>query len=138
MIAVPLTTGPWQKLAMDIKGTLRVGQHKYLLVVMDYYTKWSEVIGLRKIDSKAIIKALSKIFSTFGLSEQIVSDNRRQFISGTIKKFFKNLRIEHQLVALYSPSQNSLVERFNHVLKEKIVEAVKQNWYVENTILKAV
>ena len=88
---------------MDIKGPLRVGQHKYLLVVMDYYTKWPEVIGLRKIDSKAIIKALSNIFSTFGLPEQIVSDNERQFISGTLKKFFKNLRIEHQLVALYSP-----------------------------------
>ena len=120
---VTLPKGPWQKVAIDIKGPIKGGTYPYLLVLMDYYSKWPEVIGLYSITSKVIINVLIGIFARCGVPRELVSDNGRQFISEEMKMFLEKLQVRHRTVALYSPKQNGLVERFNRFLAEKLAEA---------------
>ena len=52
---VPLPKGPWDKIVMDIKGPLQ-DRPRYLLVLVDYYSKWPEVFGLQTIIAQKVIK----------------------------------------------------------------------------------
>ena len=71
-VALPRT--PWERIAMDIKGPLKEGPFKYLLVVVDSYSKWPEVTGLTSITSRNIIMALRWMFGRFGYPKKIVTD----------------------------------------------------------------
>ena len=64
----------------------------------------------------------------FGLAKTIVSDKGKQLISKEVEAFLADLGISHHRVALYSPKQNGLIERFNRVLSEKFKEATKFDW----------
>ena len=103
MVPVALPSGPWKKLAVDIKGPFKRTDPKYLLVVMDYYTKWPEVCGLKTITSTKVINCLDAIFRRFGLPNELVSDNGKQFTSKEFKRFTKNNGIEHNRVPVYNP-----------------------------------
>ena len=67
MTSVP-NGGPWQILAADILEVLISRHHnRYLLVVMDYFTKWAEAIPLRDQTAVSISAAVIKICCSFGL-----------------------------------------------------------------------
>ena len=131
---VPLPRKAWDKIAVDLKGPMTKGHSKYLLVFVDYYSKWPEVIGMNSITSESVISGMRKVFARFGLPRELVSDNGTQFVSREIETFLRELGISHRTVALYAPQQNGLVERFNRVLSDKIKEAERFKWNVDRTI----
>jgi len=54
-------TGPWQDLAVDLMGPMPGGEN--LLVVVDYYSRYYEVVVMRSTTSPKIIAALTEIFA---------------------------------------------------------------------------
>ncbi|KAL0463137.1 UNVERIFIED_CONTAM: hypothetical protein Slati_0201300 [Sesamum latifolium] len=67
---------------MDIVGPfpLASGQKKFLLVAIDYFTKWVEAEPLARITDWEVMKFIWKnIICRFGLSRELISDNNRQF-----------------------------------------------------------
>lgn len=59
-------------------------------------------------------------FSMFGNPNQIVSDNRPQFVSYEFVNFLPNRGISHCRTAVYTPQQNSEVECFNRTVKKAV------------------
>ena len=117
---VPLPSGPWRKLSLDIAGEFVAAPraHRYMLVAIDYFSKWPEAATCEYVTSSAVITFLTTLFDRFGLVEEIVTDNGPQFISSEFTSFLSSLGIRHSRSALYSPQTNSEVERFNRVMKE--------------------
>ena len=74
---------PWQDLAADLMGPLPNG--KYVLVVLEYCSRYFEVSVIRRVISAVIIHCLEKMFTTHGLPCSIKTDNGRQFISEEFK-----------------------------------------------------
>ncbi|XP_045072731.1 proline-, glutamic acid- and leucine-rich protein 1-like isoform X6 [Coregonus clupeaformis] len=68
---------PFERVAMDLVGTLLKAArgHEYILVVVDYATKFPEAIPLRNISSKGIGKELFMLFSRVGLPKTILTDH---------------------------------------------------------------
>ena len=131
---VPLPHRPWDKIALDLKGPIAGSKYKYLLVIMDYYSKWPEVIGVKTITAINIINKLKQLFSRYGIPKVVVSDNGTQFVAKETSMFFEQLKIQHHKVALYAPHQNGLVERFNKILAERIAESKKMGWNLDQTL----
>nr|GEY44923.1 reverse transcriptase domain-containing protein [Tanacetum cinerariifolium] len=82
----PLTpiTAPWSfyKWGIDIAGPFpeEPGKVKFLIVVMDYFTKWIEAKSVATITGSQVKKLMwDNIMCRFGLSREIVSDNGKQF-----------------------------------------------------------
>jgi len=106
------------------------------VVVFDLHLKWPDVMMCGTITTAKIIEFLSSLFSRFGLVEEVISDNGRQFVSAEFDQFLSNLGIKHRYTALYNPQANGAIERFNRVLKGGIkagmadgcsfAEAIKQ------------
>lgn len=75
----------WQDLAADLMGPLPSGE--YVLVVVDYYSRYFEVGILKSVTSATIIGSLERIFCTHGLLQSLKTDNGPQFTS---EEFFGN------------------------------------------------
>jgi len=129
---------PWRKIAIDIAGEFQAApsHQRFLVVVFDLHAKWPEVMVCGTITTAKIIEFLSSLFSRFGLVDEVISDNGRQFVSAEFDQFLSNLGIKHRYTALYNPQANGAIERFNRVLKDGIkagmadgcsfAEAIKQ------------
>ena len=63
----------WQEVAADLLGPLPTGE--YLLVVVDYFSRWMEVDVLRSTTSATIIKCLDSHFARYGVPVGLRTDN---------------------------------------------------------------
>ena len=57
-------SGPWQDIAIDVLGPLPSGEN--LLVVVDYYSRFSEVVIMHSTTFRKMIEALTPIFTRYG------------------------------------------------------------------------
>ena len=69
-------TKPWQRIHVDFAFC-----HRMFQVVIDSHSKWSEVVEMKSTTSTATIQELRRMFVTYGIPEQLASDNGPQFIS---------------------------------------------------------
>jgi transposase InsO family protein len=119
---------PWITIGIDIMGpfptTLR--NKRFLLVVVDYFTRWVELFSLRSTTSTDIANILTnEVFSRFGIPRFIVSDNGPQFVSNLFQNFCETLNIKQNLTANYHP-QSNMTERVNRTLKPMIAIYAQQ------------
>ncbi|MCI52328.1 gypsy retrotransposon integrase-like protein, partial [Trifolium medium] len=73
---------PFAWWGMDILGSFptRSGQNKYLIVTVDYFTKWTEAEPLAKISAFNILRLFKRnILARFGVPPAVVTDNGTQF-----------------------------------------------------------
>ena len=79
------STQPFERLNMDFKGPLpTVSRNQYILTVVDEFSRFPFAIPCKDMESSTVIKALSSIFSLFGLPSYIHSDR------GPIRRYPKN------------------------------------------------
>lgn len=100
---------------MDIMGPFprSIRQNEYLLVVVDYFSKWVEVFPMRSAKSTSIVCILNKeIFSRWGTPAFIVSDRGTQFTSNLLDQLCKQWQVTQKLTTAYHP-QSNLTERIN-------------------------
>jgi RNase H-like domain found in reverse transcriptase/Reverse transcriptase (RNA-dependent DNA polymerase)/Integrase zinc binding domain/Integrase core domain len=125
---VPLPAGPWKKLSLDIAGEFITAPHhqRFIIVAMDYYTKWPEAAVCGHATSAAVIDFLTGLFDHYGIVEEIATDNGVQFTSEEFTSFLQRLGIRHCRSALYSPQANAEVERFNRTIKSGLKAALAE------------
>jgi hypothetical protein len=120
---------PWHTIGIDIMGPLPVTsrQKRYLLVIVDYFTRWVELFPMTTTTSTDIAQVLIKeVCSRFGLPKYILSDNGPQFVSDLFHKFCSLLGIEQKFTANYHP-QTNMTERVNRTLKPMLAIFAKNH-----------
>ena len=115
-------TKPWQRIHIDFAGPF-LGTS--FLVIVDAHSKWPEVFEMSSTSTAKTISTLRHLFATYGLPEQVVSDNGPQFTSEDFEIFMKNNGIKHIRCAPYHPSSNGAVERFNQTFKQALRATAK-------------
>ena len=109
---------PWQRVHIDFAGPF-IG-HMYLIVI-DAHSKWVEVIMMTSTTAEKTITELHKIFASYGLPEQLVTDNGPQFTSSEFDVFMKCNGIKHILTAPYHPKSNREAERTVQTFKNSLL-----------------
>ena len=109
-----MPTGPWQDIAVDLMGPMPTGES--LLVVVDYYSRYYEVVIMHSTTSRRIINALNEIFARYGFPHSLKSDNGAQFVSEEFERFLQEANIEHRTSPPLWPQANSEVEGQNRTL----------------------
>lgn len=123
-----LPSKAWVDTAVDFLGPLPSGD--YLLVIIDYYSRYKEIKIMRSISTTDTIKVLKEIFSRTGNPASITADNGRQFCSQEFKTFCTEQGIKLFNTIPYWPQQNGEVERQNRdILKRlRISQCEKSDW----------
>ena len=133
MIPLPIIEEPFQRIAMDIVGSLprsRQG-HRYILVICDYATRYPEAFPLKAIDAPHVTEELMKFFSWVGVPKEILTDQGTNFMSKLLTELYRMLHIQPIHTSPYHPQTDGLVERFNRTLKamlNKLVRDEGKDW----------
>ena len=94
------------------------------LVVIDSHSKWLEVKHMTSTTSQRTIAVLRDLFSSYGLPEEVVSDNGPQFVSHDFTNFMNMNGIKHTLIPPYHPASNGAAERSVQILKQELRKQV--------------
>lgn len=119
LVPIPVLGEPFEHVVVDCVGPLpktKTG-HQFLLTMMCVATRYPEAVPLRKITSKAVIKALIKFFSTFGLPKIVQTDQGTNFMSKLFTQTLCLLGISHRTSSPYHPESQGVLERFHQTLK---------------------
>ena len=107
LMTTPLPSAPWQKIAIDL--CMNNGQN--YLIVVDYYSRWIEILHVSITTSSACIAKLKDVFSRFGIPSELISDNGPQFVSSEFKLFVDKYCFNHITTSPHLPSANGEAER---------------------------
>nr|GEW64035.1 reverse transcriptase domain-containing protein [Tanacetum cinerariifolium] len=120
----PITaTWPFYKWGIDIAGPFPEGpgKVKFLMVAMDYFTKWIEAKAVATITGGQVKKFVwDNIVCRFGIPGEIISDNGKQFSDNPFKDWCDKLNITQRFASVKHTQSNGLVERANRSLGEGI------------------
>ena len=98
---------PWQDVAIDVLGPLPSGEN--LLVVVDYYRRFFEVVIMHSTTSRKMIEALTPIFTRYGYPFSLKSDNAPQFVPEEFENFLATHGILHRKSPPLWPQANGEV-----------------------------
>nr|GEY06567.1 reverse transcriptase domain-containing protein [Tanacetum cinerariifolium] len=105
--------------------------NKYILVAVDYLSKWVEEKALPTNDARVVCKFLKSLFARFGTPRAIISDRGTHFYNDQFAKVVLKYGVTHRLAIVYHPQTSGQVEVFNHGLKrilERIVGENRSSW----------
>ncbi|GFY33803.1 transposon Tf2-9 polyprotein [Trichonephila clavipes] len=128
---IPIVSNyPNEIVTLDLLGPYPASRpegYRFLLVITDHFTKWSELIPLRKASAQAIANTLFENYiSRYGAPISLISDNGPQFISEVFEPLSHRLDIKHMKKVTFR-SQANLTERVNRNLVQMIACFVKEN-----------
>ncbi|CAL8993308.1 unnamed protein product [Prunus brigantina] len=105
---------------------------EYILVAVDYVSKWVEAIATRTNDAKVVISFLkANIFTRFGTPRAIISDGGSHFVNQAFAALLKKYGITHKVATPYHPQTSGQVEISNREIKhilEKTVNSTRKDW----------
>ena len=133
MQPLPVIPIPFYMVGVDIVGPLKCTRqgNKYILVAIDYYTKYTEAIAMKNQEAETVVRALEDIFSRHGLPGVLLTDQGANFQSKLVKSMCQMFNIDQRRTTAYHPQTNGLCERFNQTLKALLrarVNKDQDNW----------
>ncbi|GKV49513.1 hypothetical protein SLEP1_g56262 [Rubroshorea leprosula] len=132
-------TSPWPfaQWSVDLLGPFIKGKggSTFLVVAVDYFTKWIEAKPLSTTTERKIEEFLfNSILCRFGIPKRIIAHNGPQFQAAALRSFCNDYGIELALTSVYTPQSNGQAESANKIVLRGLrtrVLAAHSNWVDE-------
>ncbi|XP_070014505.1 uncharacterized protein [Nicotiana sylvestris] len=126
---------PFAAWGMDVIGPIKPAAsngHRFILVVIDYFTKWVEAASYKAVTKKFVADFVcDRIICRFGIPKSINTDNGSNLNSDLMKSICETFKIKHKNSTAYRPKMNGAVEATNKNIKKilrKMIEKHRQ-WH---------
>ncbi|WZZ26788.1 hypothetical protein YC2023_010189 [Brassica napus] len=121
---------------IDFKGPFPSSfGNKYILIAVDYVSKWVEAVASPTNDSRVVIKMFKgTIFPRFGVPRVFISDGGSHFINKLFESLLKKNGVKHKVATPYHPQTSGQVEISNREIKsilEKTVGTTRKDWSIK-------
>jgi transposase InsO family protein len=107
--------------------------HEYIIIAMDYFTKWVEVMPTFDNTGKTEeLFILNHIVTRFGVPQAIVTDHGSHFRNFMISELTEKLGLRHENSTPYYPQVNGQVEEINKILTtmlRRMIGIHKSSWH---------
>ena len=118
---------------IDFKGPFPYSyNNKYILLTVDYVSKWVETIPTYTNDAKVVINFLHKnIFNKFRTPREFVSDEGSHFCNKLVEKLLVKYGVPHKTMLAYHPQTNGQEKVSDKEIKmilEKTVNGSRKDW----------
>src|SRR5436190_15029925 len=128
---IPLRVrAPFDKIGIDIKGPLPLTtkRNRYLVVAMDYFTKWPEAKAIPNAKAETVAQFIfEEIICRHGVPKEILSDRGTHFNNALIDELCRRYQTKYRLTSSYRPQTNGMVERFNRTIGESLAKLAMDN-----------
>lgn len=102
--------------------------NEYILLCVDYVSKWVEAIPTRTNESRVVVKFLREnIFARYGMPRLIISDQGTHFDNRSFDALLRRYSIIHRLATPYHPQTSGQVEVSNRQIKQILEKTVNKN-----------
>ncbi|GJR45603.1 retrovirus-related pol polyprotein from transposon TNT 1-94 [Tanacetum coccineum] len=101
--------------------------NKYILVAVDYVSKWVGAQALRTNDARVVVKFLRQLFARFGVPKALISDKGIYFCNFQLEKALQRYGVTHKLSTTYHPQSNKQTEVTNRAIKRILERSVGYN-----------
>ncbi|XP_015162183.1 uncharacterized protein [Solanum tuberosum] len=106
--------------------------NQYILVAVDYMSKWVEAVALPSTDAKMVVKFIRKhIFIRFETPKAMINDGGTHFINNSVHNLLAKYGVRHKVATSYHPQTSGHVEVSNREVKQilqKTVNAQRKDW----------
>ena len=122
-------TSPWHFLVKGIDVIGRIAPkasngHEYILVAIDYFTKWVEAASYSVLKTKHVVRFIeNNIVCQYGVPQEIISDNGSHF-KGEVRMIMELNNIEHHKSLSNQPQTNRAIEATNKNVKKILAKMV--------------
>jgi hypothetical protein len=119
---------PLQRWGIDIIGKLTPakGNYTFIVMVIEYFTKWVEAKPVTNVCSATIKKNFwQNIICRYGVPRHITVNNAKYFDNAMFKDFHQKVRMKAAFASIYQPQSNGAVERANTLIFEAIKKILK-------------
>jgi hypothetical protein len=115
---------------IDFMGLFQKSQDcKYILVAIDYVSKWVEALPCRATDTRLARKMFHEvIFPHFGTPRMVISDGGSHFIDKTFRAFLRELGAKHNIATPYHPQISGQAKTSNKQIKNILQKMVNKIW----------
>ena len=84
--------------------------HRFILVAIDYFTKWVEAASYKSVTKHAVVKFIRKnIICRYGLPERIITDNGKNLNNKLMEELYSQFKVKHYNSTPYCPKMNGVV-----------------------------
>ncbi|XP_011069634.1 uncharacterized protein LOC105155457 [Sesamum indicum] len=125
--AVPMTsisiTCPFDQWGIDVLGPfpLARAQKKFVIVAVEYFSKWVEAEAVSKISEREVINFIWKnIVCRFGIPRILISDNGTQFQDRQITSWLQELKVQQNFTVVGHPQANGQTEVTNRIILQHL------------------
>ncbi|XP_053570046.1 ankyrin repeat and SOCS box protein 4 isoform X1 [Bombina bombina] len=113
----------WQRIASD----QFTWNHNNYLIMVDYYSRYFEIVQLRDTKSSAVINVIKSVLAKHGICDELISDNGSQYSSIEFANFAKEWGFKHTLSSPHYPQSNGLAEKYVQIAKNILEKAAQTN-----------
>ena len=119
--------GPFHRVGVDIlQLPLTSSGNKYIVVFLDYLTKWVEAYAVPDQQAETIARLLvENIVCRHGVPEELLSDRGANFLSDLILHMCSLLGMKKINTTGYHPQTGGLVEKFNSTITNMIAKSTE-------------
>ena len=121
---------PLERVALDILGPLPEtdSSNRYILIVADYYTKWTEGYAIPNQEAGTVArKVVDEFVARLGVPRQMHSDQGRNFVSAVFTEMCALLGIEKTRTTPLHPQSDGMVERYIRTLESMLAKFTSQH-----------
>nr|GEX73296.1 DNA-directed DNA polymerase [Tanacetum cinerariifolium] len=116
----------WPTIYRDAQDLVK-NRDKYILVAVEYMSKWVEAKALTTNDARVVCKFLKNLFARFKTPRAIISDRGTHFCNDQFAKVMLKFGVTHRLATPYHPQTSGQVEVSNRGLKRIFERTVGEN-----------
>ncbi|CAI6357977.1 unnamed protein product [Macrosiphum euphorbiae] len=117
-VTVPTTV--MKQIGIDIATLPEVNQNKYIIVAIDYFSKWSEIKAVQNKTAETVTRFLFHLICRHSCMSIQINDQGREFVNQVSDRLHVFTGTKQRITSAYHPQSNGLVERQNRTIKNMI------------------
>ena len=125
--SIPVPMEPWKQVGVDICSLSDgVDGYKYMIVMVDYFTKWVEAKPLKSKSADEVALFIFETFCRLGSAAVQINDQGREFVNQVSKLLHSMYGTKQHITSAYHPQSNGLVERNNRTVQNWLLRVLAE------------
>ena len=130
---IPVPRKVWSQVWIDIMTMKKVGEYKYLIMGMDYFSKNLEMHPLKSKSAREVVQFIYEdIICRWGSPNVIITDQGHKFCNAINDELMEHTHCKHRITSSYHPQSNGLVGRQNRTTTNFLLKNMDcQDYWVD-------
>ena len=116
-----------QQVGVDICNLPEINGYKHLIVMIDYFSKWSEAKAVQDKTASTVARFLYEMICRHGCFKTQINDQGREFVNQVSDALLELTGTDQRVTSAYHPQANGLCERQNRTIKDTLIKVLEEN-----------